>query len=192
MECAQQGQCLADSYEDTPIPVVCSMNKTKPHSNRYHQLFHSDSRWAHLIRLSVGLIFFSEGIQKWMYPLELGVGRFMRIGIPAPDILAPLVGSIEASCGLLVLLGLCTRIAAVPLVLMMLGAVISVKVPIFLGQGWWLFEVRTLPRYGFWSVLHEARTDWAMLCGACYLTVAGGGRFALDRWLYLQKLHTRR
>jgi len=38
-----------------------------------------------LIRLLVGAVFLSEGIQKFLFPGELGVGRFIKIGIPMPE-----------------------------------------------------------------------------------------------------------
>jgi len=70
-----------------------------------------------LIRLSVGAVFLSEGIQKFLFPNDLGVGRFIKIGIPAPQVMAPFVGVIELVCGTLIILGLLTRLAAVPLII---------------------------------------------------------------------------
>ena len=67
-----------------------------------------------LIRLAVGAIFLSEGVQKFLFPDALGVGRFVKIGIPAPAVMAPFVGVVEIVCGTLVLVGLLTRLAAVP------------------------------------------------------------------------------
>ena len=69
-----------------------------------------------VVRLLVGAVFLSEGIQKFLYPEALGVGRFAEIGIPAPTVLAPFVGSVEIACGTLLLLGLATRFAALPLI----------------------------------------------------------------------------
>lgn len=67
-----------------------------------------------LIRLVVGAVFLSEGIQKFLFPGELGVGRFIKIGIPMPEFFAPFVGVFETACGFLILLGLATRLAAIP------------------------------------------------------------------------------
>ena len=120
-----------------------------------------------LIRLAVGGVFLSEGVQKFLFAAELGVGRFIKIGIPAPEVLAPLVGVIEIGCGLLVLLGFATRLAAVPLILVMLVAIATTKVPILI-------------RSGLWKMLHEARTDYAMLLGAIFLLVVGAGPWSLD------------
>ena len=75
-----------------------------------------------LIRLSVGAVFLTEGIQKFLFPGEVGAGRFARIGIPAPDVMGPFVGVVEIVCGLLLLLGLFTRLAAIPLIIEMLVA----------------------------------------------------------------------
>ncbi|MGE0453238.1 MAG: DoxX family protein [Vicinamibacteria bacterium] len=120
-----------------------------------------------LVRLIVGAVFLSEGIQKFLFPAELGVGRFAKIGLPSPELLAPLVGTFEITCGLLVLLGLFTRLAAVPLIVIMLVAIASTKVPMLMGKG-------------FWTMAHEARTDWSMLLGSVFLLVVGAGAWSLD------------
>jgi putative oxidoreductase len=133
-----------------------------------------------LIRLAVGGIFFSEGIQKFLYPGENGVGRFTKIGIPSPEVMAPFVGVVEILCGVLILVGLLTRLAAVPLIIDMLVAILSTKIPILLGHGFWGFSLRTLPYYGFWGMAHEARTDFAMLLGSIFLLIVGAGAWSLD------------
>ena|SRR5205085_12274830 len=133
-----------------------------------------------LIRLIVGAVFLSEGIQKFLYPDALGVGRFTKIGIPAPEIMAPFVGVCEIVCGVLFLLGFLTRCAAVTMIIDMLVAILSTKLPILLGEGFWMFALPKLDRYGFWSMAHEARTDWAMLLGSIFLLLAGAGPWSFD------------
>jgi putative oxidoreductase len=120
-----------------------------------------------LIRILVGWVFLSEGIQKFLFPEALGAGRFIKIGIPAPHIMAPFVGCIEIICGSLILLGLATRIATIPLLGVILVALYSTKLVI-------------AAKVGLWSTLHEARTDVSMLLGLIFLLVAGGGSLALD------------
>jgi putative oxidoreductase len=120
-----------------------------------------------LIRLIVGAVFLSEGMQKFLFPGQLGAGRFTKIGIPAPEILGPLVGGAEIICGALVLLGLLTRLAVVPLVVIMLTAIGSTKIPILLDRG-------------FWAMAHEARTDYSMLLGSIFLLIAGAGPWSVD------------
>ncbi len=133
-----------------------------------------------LIRFVVGGIFLSEGIQKFLYPGENGVGRFVKIGIPAPEAMAPFVGVVEIVCGALILIGLLTRLAAIPLIIDMLVAILSTKMPILLGHGFWGFSLRALPYYGFWGMVHEARTDFAMLLGSIFLLINGAGGWSLD------------
>jgi putative oxidoreductase len=133
-----------------------------------------------LIRLVVGCIFLSEGIQKFLYPASQGAGRFARIGIPWPGVSGPFVGGVEIVCGALLLIGLITRLAAVPLVIDMLVAITSTKIPILLGHGYWGFNMRELSAYGFWSTVHEARTDFAMLFGSIFLLIVGAGPWSLD------------
>jgi putative oxidoreductase len=133
-----------------------------------------------LIRISVGAVFLSEGIQKFLFPADVGAGRFERIGIPAPEIMGPLVATTEIVCGILLVLGLFTRIAALPITGVMLVAILTTKIPILLGQDLGPFQVRTLQRYGFWSMAHESRTDFAMLMGSLFLAWAGAGRWSVD------------
>lgn len=123
-----------------------------------------------LIRLIVGGVFLSEGVQKFLFPEALGVGRFAKIGIPAPEVMAPFVGVCEVACGVLFLLGLLTRFAAVTMIIDMLVAISTTKVPILLHDG-------------FWKMAHEARTDWSMLLGSLFLLVVGAGAWSVDAML---------
>jgi len=120
-----------------------------------------------LIRLLVGAVFLSEGIQKFLFPEDLGMGRFEKIGIPLPEFFAPFVGMIEVSGGLLLLLGFLTRPFACLLLFDMLVAVLSTKLPIFF-------------RDGFWKMAHESRTDWSMIWGLMFLIVVGAGSLSVD------------
>jgi putative oxidoreductase len=124
-----------------------------------------------LIRLIVGAVFLSEGIQKFLYSAELGAGRFVKIGIPFPHVMGPFVGVIEIVCGALILLGLLTRLAAIPLIINMLVAITSTKIPILL-------------RNGFWDMAHESRTDFAMLLGSIFLLITGAGLWSIDARLF--------
>ena len=142
------------------------------------------SRWSILIRLLVGLVvFFPEGIQKLLFPDILGAGRFLHIGIPHPDIMGPFVGVVETICGALIIVGLFTRLAAIPLIVIMIAAIVSTKIPILLGHDFWIFHVQKLPRCGFWSMAHEARADLCMLLGALFLLIEGGGAWSVDALL---------
>ena len=133
-----------------------------------------------LIRLLVGGVFLLEGIQKFLYPNEVGAGRFAKIGIPAAEVMGPFVGVVEIVCGTLVLVGLLTRLAAILLIINMLVAILSTKIPILLGHGFWGFSLRNLPYYGFWGFVHEARTDLSMLLGSLFLLLVGAGAWSID------------
>ena len=122
-----------------------------------------------IIRLMVGAVFVSEGIQKFLYPAEVGAGRFEKIGIPSPEVVAPIVACFEIGCGTLVLLGLATRVAVVPLIVIMLTAIVTTKIPILMEQG-------------FWKMAHEARTDWSMLLGSTFLLIVGAGAWSVDAY----------
>jgi uncharacterized membrane protein YphA (DoxX/SURF4 family) len=148
----------------------------------WRALLHTQaSCWTLLVRLLVGLVvFFPEGWQKLLFPAVLGAGRFTRIGIPWPDVMGPFVGVVEIVCGALIILGLLTRLAAIPLIIIMLVAIVSTKIPIWMGHDLWIFHLPKMEQYGFWSMAHEARADLTMLLGCLYLLVVGGGTCSLD------------
>src|SRR5467141_2362590 len=134
----------------------------------------ADATWAKraakailLIRILVGWVFLSEGTQKFLFPDSLGVGRFAKIGIPWPNVMAPFVGVVEIVCGSLLLIGLVTRLATVPLLVDIAVAIYSTKIV-------------TFAKNGFWVTLHESRTDLSMLLGLIFLLLVGGGTSSLD------------
>lgn len=132
-----------------------------------------------LVRLAIAFVFITEGIQKFMDPDVFGVGRFMKIGIPSPEVMAPFVGVVEIVGGALVLIGLWTRLGAFALLIDMIVAIVATKVPILLGYGFWGFAEPTA-HTGFWAMAHEARTDVAMLLGCLFLLVVGAGSSSID------------
>lgn len=123
---------------------------------------------ALLIRLGVGLIFLTQGILKFMDP-AMGVARFTRIGFPHPYFTAHFVGAFEIICGALVLIGLWTRAAAIPLLIIICTAIATTKIP----------ELAR-PNQGFWFMVSDARTDFAMLCCLLFLLATGAGPCSLD------------
>ncbi|WP_299821714.1 DoxX family protein [uncultured Pontibacter sp.] len=120
-----------------------------------------------LIRLMVGAVFLSEGIQKFLFPDVRGAGRFEKIGLPAPEFLGAFVGTFEVLCGAFILLGLLTRVASMPLIIIMLVAIATTKTEV-------------LANDGFWAMLHGSRTDWSMLLGSIFLLIKGAGLYSVD------------
>ena len=120
-----------------------------------------------LVRCIVGGVFLSEGIQKFLFPVELGVGRFMTIGIPAPGFSATFVGACEILCGALILAGLLARVASLVMLVNILVAIGTTKIPMLLSKG-------------FWPFAHEARVDFAMLMGSLFLLITGAGGASFD------------
>jgi putative oxidoreductase len=135
-----------------------------------------------LVRILVGWVFLSEGIQKFLDPATLGAGRFAKIGIPAPEFFGPFVGICEIVCGALVIVGLLTRPASLVLLINIMVAIITTKLPVLLGHEVWGFSLPKLPQYGLWSMLHEARTDFSMFLGLLFLLIAGAGSSSMDDW----------
>ena len=93
-----------------------------------------------IIRVIVGVIFLSEGVQKFILPLERGAGRFEKIGFYYPEFL----------------------------IYIMLIALSTTKYKLFMATG-------------FWNLLHESRTDWAMLLSSIFLLIKGGGKWSIDK-----------
>lgn len=121
-----------------------------------------------IIRVIVGVIFLSEGVQKFILPLERGAGRFEKIGFYYPEFFSSLVGTFEIVCGILVIIGLLTRLAVIPLIYILLIALSTTKYKLFMATG-------------FWNLLHESRTDWAMLLSSIFLLIKGGGKWSIDK-----------
>jgi len=128
----------------------------------------------------VGAVFLSEGIQKFLFPAARGIGRFEKMGFPNPDFFAHFVGAFEILCGLLLLVGLLTRAAALALLINMTVALIVTKIPIAFGESFDPFVLRELKTYGFWSMAHEMRTDFAMWLGSLFLLIKGAGKWSID------------
>jgi uncharacterized membrane protein YphA (DoxX/SURF4 family) len=120
------------------------------------------------IRLAVGLIFLSEGLQKYILPGTAGTGRFAKIGFENPAFWAYFTGSFEIVCGILVVTGLFTRLAAVPLITIMIVAFVTTKVSLLADKG-------------FWAFAHEYRTDFAMTLLLLFLLIYDGGNNPVDK-----------
>jgi putative oxidoreductase len=125
-----------------------------------------------VIRLLVGGVFLSAGIQKLIFPNLLGASRFATLGFPVPGLVATFVGVIEIVAGGAVLLGLATRLAALFLLFIGIGAIITTKLPILLGEPIWVFPVPNVEQYGLWAFLRAWRGDISMVLGSLYLLLA--------------------
>ncbi len=120
-----------------------------------------------LVRFLVAMVFVGEGIQKFLFPAALGVGRFVKIGIPAPEIMGPFVGAVEILGGLMILFGFYTRLASIALIIDMIVAISTTKIPM-------------LFKDGIWSMLHESRVDFSMFFGCIFLLIIGAGVSSID------------
>lgn len=139
------------------------------------KIIHTDaSQTTVLIRLMIGAVFLSEGIQKFLFPEDLGSGRFEKIGIPFHQFFGSFVGTFEIVCGMMILVGLLTRLVSIPLIIIMLVAIATTKVDM-------------LAQKGFWEMLHGSRTDWAMLLGSIFLLINGSGSWSIDKRLFLNE-----
>lgn len=121
-----------------------------------------------LLRFLVGWVFLSEGIQKFLYPGALGAGRFAKIGIPFPHFTGPFVGVVEIVCGTMLILGIATLYAVIPLLIDIGVAIVTTKWPL-------------LHKDGFWAAMHESRTDLCMFLGLIAIACLGAGSWSFDR-----------
>ena len=140
-------------------------------------LFRSADDYRSLLpRIIVGLVFLSEGIQKFLFP-ELGPGRFEKIGFAHPAFLASFVASFEIVCSILVLAGFSIRISAIPLLIVITTAIVTTKIPILINKG-------------FWPMAHEARIDFALTLLLIFLLIYGSGKLSVDHIIqHTLKLH---
>lgn len=134
-----------------------------------------------LIRVIVGVVFLTEGILKFVYPGELGAGRFAHIGLPFPHLLAPFVGAVEIAAGGALILNLYAGDAALLLLVVILTAIQTTKAPILLGHPLARFAQPKLDHYGLLSFIHEARTDLCMLFGLVAILVDSGMKLGLRK-----------
>lgn len=131
-------------------------------------IFRTDhSKATIIIRLMVGLIFLSEGVQKFIRPESVGIGRFEKIGFENFGFWANFTGTFEIICGFLLIIGLFTRISAFILFFIIAVALFKTKIPILVDKG-------------LWDFLHDSRTDWAMSMGSLFLLLKGSGKIGLD------------
>jgi putative oxidoreductase len=132
-----------------------------------------------LIRLAVGGVFCASGLIKFLYANQ-GAGRFAKLGIPAPEFMSNVVGVVEIAAGLLLAVGLATRLAAIPLVCNMLVAIGTSKLPLLFGPG--PEPVAAAPKIGLWAFAYQSRLDFTMLLGCLFLFAVGAGAWSLDAW----------
>src|SRR5580693_4957707 len=131
-----------------------------------------------IMRVMAGGVFLSEGILKFVYTNQ-GVGRFTKLGIPAPEFTATFVGGLEIVGGILLILGLFTRVIAIPFIIEMIVAILTTKIALYLGTSP-LPLPPALPKVGFWAVMHETRSDYAQILTSVFLLVVGPGSWSLD------------
>lgn len=156
----------------------------------FKKFLHTDqSKVTIMIRLMVVVVFVSEGIQKFVYPMMRGAGRFENMGFPAPEFFSNFVGIFEILCVILLLSGLFTRGAAIVMLINMTVAIVVTKIPIAFGESFGPFILRDLNTYGFWSMAHEIRTDFAMWLGSLFLIVKEGSKWSLDRVLLSKRFN---
>ena len=129
--------------------------------------FESSVPAAVLIRVITGYVFLVEGIQKYLYPDTLGIGRFIKIGIPYPHLMIHVSAGAEIICGALLIIGLLTRMSTIPLIINISVAIISTKVMMFVQKG-------------FWPAVHESRLDFTMLVSLVFLLMVGAGCCSID------------
>lgn len=131
------------------------------------------------VRLAVGFTFIVAGSGK-LRDLTSTSGFFEGIGFPAPAELAAMVGTFEVLGGTLVLMGLATRLAVLPLMVIMIMAILSTKVPTLVGGPVGPFSAPRGPNTGLAAFLNASRLDFSMLMTTTFLLIVGAGQASLD------------
>ncbi len=116
-------------------------------------------------RLSVGLLFLSTGWGK-VHDLEKVTKFFVTLGIPAPGLNAVVVGYSELICGALLVVGLFTRLATVPLIVSMVVAILTAK----------LADI-----HGVFDLV--GADEFTYLCVLVMIALIGPGKLSLDALL---------
>jgi len=142
------------------------------------------------IRMMAGAVFLWEGILKFVYTNQ-GIGRFTKLGFPAPGLTADFVALLEIVGGALLIAGFLTRLIAIPFVIEMIVAILSTKVALYLGTSP-LPLPPAPPQIGAWAVLHEIRSDYAQIMSALYLLIAGPGPWSVDAMLARMRIRRTR
>ncbi|HET6242462.1 MAG TPA: DoxX family protein, partial [Arthrobacter sp.] len=122
-------------------------------------------------RVIAGVVFAAHGWQKYNEFTIAGTqGSFAQLGVPAPEITAPLVATLELVGGIALILGVLTRVFAALLTLDMLGALVLVHAPkgVFVSEG------------GYELVLVLAAASLA-------IALAGPGRISVDHALFARR-----
>jgi uncharacterized membrane protein YphA (DoxX/SURF4 family) len=143
-----------------------------------------------VLRIMAGSVFLWEGVLKFVYTNQ-GVGRFTKLGFPAPELTAGFVAWVEIVGGLLLLAGFLTRWTAVVFIIEMIVAMLTTKIDMFLGTSP-LPLPPSPPAVGFWAVLHEIRSEFAQLLTVLFLLVAGPGPLSVDSLMAHRVPHRRR
>jgi uncharacterized membrane protein YphA (DoxX/SURF4 family) len=131
-----------------------------------------------IIRLMAGSVFLWEGILKFVYANQ-GVGRFTKLGFPAPHFTATADAWLEIIGGTLLLTGFLTRPIVILFIIEMIVAMASTKIPLYLGTSP-LPLPPVPPQIGFWAVLHEIRSEYAQLLNCAFLLIVGPGLWSID------------
>lgn len=120
-----------------------------------------------MLRIVVGFLFIAHGWQKYFqYTLDGTVAAFGQMGVPASELVAPVIATLELVGGAALILGVLTRVFAALLSINMLGALFMVHAPagVFVDAG------------GFELVL-------ALAAGAAAVALLGPGRISIDRFM---------
>jgi uncharacterized membrane protein YphA (DoxX/SURF4 family) len=97
----------------------------------------------------------------------VGPELFKDAGFDNPMFWADFTGTFEIACGILVLCGFLTRLASVPLLIIMVTALITTKLPL-------------LAHESFWTFAHEYNIDFALTMLLILLFIFGGGKWSAD------------
>ncbi len=123
-----------------------------------------------VLRIAVGVVFIAHGMQKFNNGVDGFAGFLTSLNVPLPELMKWVVPLLEVGGGLLLILGLATRLVAVLFALEMVGTILLVKMDVgLIGEGGTGAEI-----------------DLMLLAGAIALVLMGPGAAAVDRMIGLE------
>lgn len=126
-----------------------------------------------LLRIALGLYFLCEGVLVFLLPDAVGSGRMSAIGLPSPEVLAVVAGSMALLGGLFLLLNFYAGESALLLLLQTLASLVATRLPVLTGQPIGPFKP-VGNSHGWASFLHAGQTDLLLVVALIAVIIDAG------------------
>jgi len=134
-----------------------------------------------IIRFMAGGVFFGEGLLKFVY-INQETKHSLIAGFPFSDISVYVFASMELIGGVLLILGLLTRVVTLCLIVQMIVLILCARMTLYIDMN--SLPILAAPKTSIWIFFYEFRSDYAQLLCCLFLMVEGPGRRSLDFKLF--------